>query len=154
MVLAQALVAAEQEQELSHTADGSHNIPQIPLHIARQIMTRADFIKSYDHKYTSPVPSPPSRLQKPSTILASTTAYSSSPSNPNHSPCSQQSLHNNLHSQRPRRQRPHATSLPQHLLRGLLRFAPRENTSANRRHRIAWTHEGDRGEGFGGWCEV
>jgi hypothetical protein len=49
MVLAQALVTAEQEQELSHTSDGSHNIPQIPLHIARQIMTRADFIKSYDH---------------------------------------------------------------------------------------------------------
>jgi len=48
MVLAAALVAAEETQPFSHE-DGSHNIPQIPLHIARQIMTRADFIKSYDH---------------------------------------------------------------------------------------------------------
>jgi hypothetical protein len=50
MVLAAALVAAEstQDHNPSHD-DGSHNIPQIPLHIARQIMTRADFIKSYDH---------------------------------------------------------------------------------------------------------
>jgi hypothetical protein len=48
MVLAAALVAAESSQSPSHD-DGSHNIPQIPLHIARQIMTRADFIKSYDH---------------------------------------------------------------------------------------------------------
>jgi hypothetical protein len=50
MVLAQALVAAESEMENSYNPDdGSHVIPQIPLHIARQIMTRADFIKSYDH---------------------------------------------------------------------------------------------------------
>jgi hypothetical protein len=48
MVLAQALVAAEKEIQSSYT-DGSHSIPQIPLHKARQIMTRADFIKSYDH---------------------------------------------------------------------------------------------------------
>ena len=48
MVLAAALVAAEDSQNATHS-DGSHNIPQIPLHIARQIMTRADFIKSYDH---------------------------------------------------------------------------------------------------------
>ena len=48
MVLAAALVSAEETQPLSHE-DGSHNIPQLPLHIARQIMTRADFIKSYDH---------------------------------------------------------------------------------------------------------
>jgi hypothetical protein len=48
MVLAAALVVAESTQSASHD-DGSHNIPQIPLHIARQIMTRADFIKSYDH---------------------------------------------------------------------------------------------------------
>jgi hypothetical protein len=48
MVLAAALVSAESSQSASYD-DGSHNIPQIPLHIARQIMTRADFIKSYDH---------------------------------------------------------------------------------------------------------
>jgi hypothetical protein len=48
MVLAAALVSAESTQSSSYD-DGSHNIPQIPLHIARQIMTRADFIKSYDH---------------------------------------------------------------------------------------------------------
>jgi hypothetical protein len=49
MVLAQALVTAEQEQELGHDSFGSHNIPQIPLHITRQIKTGGDFIKSYDH---------------------------------------------------------------------------------------------------------
>ena len=50
MVLAAALVAAESTQDHNPSQhDGSHNIPQIPLHIARQIMTRADFIKSYDH---------------------------------------------------------------------------------------------------------
>ena len=50
MVLAQALVKAEQEQSsFYHLEDGSHTIPQIPLHKARQIMTRADFIRNYDH---------------------------------------------------------------------------------------------------------
>lgn len=50
MVLAKALVEAESEQEHTYDPeDGSHVIPQIPLHLARQIMTRADFIKSYDH---------------------------------------------------------------------------------------------------------
>ncbi len=50
MVLAQALVAAEKSQSSSYSSsDGSHVIPQIPLHKARQIMTRADFIKDYDH---------------------------------------------------------------------------------------------------------
>jgi hypothetical protein len=51
MVLAQALVNAEKDQpEQYHEEDGSYRIPQIPLHKARQIMTRADFIRSYDHK--------------------------------------------------------------------------------------------------------
>ncbi|KAI9052356.1 hypothetical protein LZ554_003706 [Drepanopeziza brunnea f. sp. 'monogermtubi'] len=50
MVLAQALVAAEKSQDSPYAlTDGSHLIPQIPLHKARQIMTRADFIKDYDH---------------------------------------------------------------------------------------------------------
>lgn len=49
MVLAQALVALEKDLTSPSLADGSHNVPQIPLHKARQIMTRADFIKSYDH---------------------------------------------------------------------------------------------------------
>ena len=50
MVLAQALVNAEKEQSSFYKPDdGSHNIPQIPLHKARQIMTRADFIREYDH---------------------------------------------------------------------------------------------------------
>lgn len=46
MVLAQALVDEERTQ--SRPGD-SHLLPQIPLHRARQIMTRADFIKDYDH---------------------------------------------------------------------------------------------------------
>ena len=50
MVLAQALVKAESEASSNYDAeDGSHNIPAIPLHKARQIMTRADFIQQYDH---------------------------------------------------------------------------------------------------------
>lgn len=49
MVLAQALVNLEKDLPSSSLEDGSHNIPQIPLHKARQIMTRADFIKSYNH---------------------------------------------------------------------------------------------------------
>ena len=50
MVLAQALVKAEKDEDVYYSPeDGSHNIPQIPLHKARQIMTRADFIRDYDH---------------------------------------------------------------------------------------------------------
>ncbi|TAQ86753.1 hypothetical protein B7494_g4914 [Chlorociboria aeruginascens] len=49
MVLANALVKAEDELPEPSLDDGSHNIPQIPLHKAREIMTRADFIQSYDH---------------------------------------------------------------------------------------------------------
>ncbi|KAL9620764.1 MAG: hypothetical protein Q9160_004777 [Pyrenula sp. 1 TL-2023] len=47
MVLARALVNAEKEMDSS--PDG-HRLPTIPLHKARQIMTRADFIQSYDHE--------------------------------------------------------------------------------------------------------
>ena len=56
MVLAKALVDQEKEtaQKLKtekgkHPPPEDHIMPQIPLHIAREIMTRADFIKSYDH---------------------------------------------------------------------------------------------------------
>ncbi|TVY84306.1 hypothetical protein LSUE1_G007796 [Lachnellula suecica] len=49
MVLAQALVNLEKDLAEQPNPDGSHNIPQIPLHKARQIMTRADFIREYDH---------------------------------------------------------------------------------------------------------
>ncbi|TQS33845.1 hypothetical protein Golomagni_05796 [Golovinomyces magnicellulatus] len=48
MVLAQALVKAE--DDLSTSKSESKTLPEIPLHIARQIMTRGDFIKDYDHK--------------------------------------------------------------------------------------------------------
>lgn len=48
MVLAQALVKADDELQASPNFS-PHQIPQIPLHTARQIMTRADFIKQYDH---------------------------------------------------------------------------------------------------------
>jgi hypothetical protein len=47
MVLAKALVDQEHEGGVSN--DKSYLLPQIPLHKAREIMTRADFIKSYDH---------------------------------------------------------------------------------------------------------
>lgn len=48
MVLAQALVDAENDMQIYHPELG-HILPTIPLHKARQIMTRADFIRSYDH---------------------------------------------------------------------------------------------------------
>ena len=48
MVLAKALVDREAEMQRYHPELG-HILPEIPLHEARQIMTRADFIESYDH---------------------------------------------------------------------------------------------------------
>ncbi len=50
MVLCKALVEKELEMESGttlHEVDG-HVLPQIPLHKAREIMTRADFIQQYD----------------------------------------------------------------------------------------------------------
>ena len=49
MVLAKALVEQEQKECAQESAERGHLLPQIPLHKARQIMTRADFIESYDH---------------------------------------------------------------------------------------------------------
>ena len=51
MVLAKALVDQEREivgKGTSHSGQGQM-LPQIPLHKAREIMTRADFIQDYDH---------------------------------------------------------------------------------------------------------
>jgi len=49
MVLAKALVDHEKETRKSHDPERDRLLPQIPLHKAREIMTRADFIKDYDH---------------------------------------------------------------------------------------------------------
>ncbi|KAI9803651.1 MAG: hypothetical protein M1833_000563 [Piccolia ochrophora] len=49
MVLAKALVDKEKEMSQTYDPERGHNLPEIPLHTAREIMTRADFIKSYDH---------------------------------------------------------------------------------------------------------
>ena len=49
MVLAKALVDQEKELSTKFHPDDSHLLPEIPLHKAREIMTRADFIKDYDH---------------------------------------------------------------------------------------------------------
>ena len=49
MVLARALVEAQNQMEVSYDPREGHKLPQIPLYKARQIMTRADFIQSYDH---------------------------------------------------------------------------------------------------------
>jgi hypothetical protein len=49
MVLAKALVEAQDEMEISNDPEKGHRLPQIPLYKARQIMTRADFIQAYDH---------------------------------------------------------------------------------------------------------
>ena len=50
MVLARALVKKDKEMESNYDEKQGHILPQIPLYIARQIMTRADFIQSYDHE--------------------------------------------------------------------------------------------------------
>lgn len=50
MVLAKALVDQEKAMtEKYPRQEIIHLLPQIPLHKAREIMTRADFIQSYDH---------------------------------------------------------------------------------------------------------
>ena len=49
MVLAKALVEAQDEMEVSYDVEKGHRLPQIPLYKARQIMTRADFIQTFDH---------------------------------------------------------------------------------------------------------
>ncbi|EEP82655.1 conserved hypothetical protein [Uncinocarpus reesii 1704] len=49
MVLAKALVDMEEEMEHTYDAENGHILPEMPLHKARQVMTRADFIQSYDH---------------------------------------------------------------------------------------------------------
>ena len=50
MVLAKALVDQEKASDSpTYHPQTGHILPEIPLHEARQIMTRADFIQSYDH---------------------------------------------------------------------------------------------------------
>ncbi|KAF2151043.1 hypothetical protein K461DRAFT_279818 [Myriangium duriaei CBS 260.36] len=48
MVLAKALVDAESSLSTTFHPETGHVLPSLPLHEARQVMTRADFIKSYD----------------------------------------------------------------------------------------------------------
>lgn len=48
MLLAKALVDQEESNRSDYETGHAYSVPQIPLHKAREIMTRADFIKSYD----------------------------------------------------------------------------------------------------------
>lgn len=48
MVLAKALVDAEKDMAETYDPVQGHILPQMPLHVARQVMTRADFIQDYD----------------------------------------------------------------------------------------------------------
>lgn len=50
MVLAKALVDRAEEMEKTYDPVTGHILPEIPLHEAREIMTRADFIQAYDHE--------------------------------------------------------------------------------------------------------
>lgn len=50
MVLAKALVDVEKDMERNYDPHKGHILPEIPLHKAREIMTRADFVQSYDHE--------------------------------------------------------------------------------------------------------
>lgn len=45
MVLAKALVDQEKEMERIYDPERGHILPEIPLHKAREVMTRADFIQ-------------------------------------------------------------------------------------------------------------
>ncbi|KAI9885038.1 MAG: hypothetical protein M1823_003172 [Watsoniomyces obsoletus] len=49
MVLAKALVDKQQEMDRTYDPERGHILPEIPLHEARQIMTRVDFIQKHDH---------------------------------------------------------------------------------------------------------
>ncbi|KAJ5540022.1 hypothetical protein N7513_008354 [Penicillium frequentans] len=49
MVLAKALVDIENEMEETYHPENGHILPEIELHKAREVMTRADFMQSYDH---------------------------------------------------------------------------------------------------------
>lgn len=49
MVLAKALVDRAKEMEKTYDDEQGHILPEMPLHEARQVMTRADFIQGYDH---------------------------------------------------------------------------------------------------------
>ncbi|KFY99761.1 hypothetical protein V500_01289 [Pseudogymnoascus sp. VKM F-4518 (FW-2643)] len=50
MVLAQALVDQEAASDGPiYDPEHGHDLPALPLHKARQVMTRADFIRDYDH---------------------------------------------------------------------------------------------------------
>ena len=48
VVLAKALVARENDMEMTYDPAQGHILPQIPLYKAREIMTRGDFIQAYD----------------------------------------------------------------------------------------------------------
>lgn len=51
-LLMKALVDLEKQQLQDGSAvlpDGTHKLPELPLHKAREAMTRADFIQQYDH---------------------------------------------------------------------------------------------------------
>lgn len=48
MVLAKELVDREKRMQSTYDPQEGHILPQMPLHEARQVMTRADFIQSYD----------------------------------------------------------------------------------------------------------
>lgn len=48
MVMAKALVDKAKQMDSNYDPHTGHILPEIPLHEARQIMTRADFIQSYD----------------------------------------------------------------------------------------------------------
>ncbi|KAL6235763.1 hypothetical protein BDW75DRAFT_130179 [Aspergillus navahoensis] len=50
MVMAKALVDKEKTMQKTYDEEHGHILPEISLHEARQIMTRADFIQSYDHE--------------------------------------------------------------------------------------------------------
>ncbi|RVX70049.1 hypothetical protein B0A52_06221 [Exophiala mesophila] len=49
MVLARELVRRSKEMDIQYDEEKGHILPNIPLYISRQVMTRADFIQSYDH---------------------------------------------------------------------------------------------------------
>lgn len=50
MVLALALVDKEAEEDKTYDPVKGHDLPSFPVHLAQQIMTRADFVRDFDRR--------------------------------------------------------------------------------------------------------
>jgi len=52
MVLCKALVDREKELDIKYSSVLGHELPELPLYLAREVCTRADFIQQYDVSFS------------------------------------------------------------------------------------------------------